>query len=254
MLPFPYTFSWPAYFGVTSAAPLSPVSPPVLVNVPGIRHFTTALSQNKNHDKKPSFTIEAILGLSSDGSRPKQPSLAGPVRVTRHERLEGTTPYSTNTEAARIKTSKPDVGKTHRAKTGSAKQPFANPMEHETDSAGSIRPKPACKAKRVRTIFTAEQLDRLETEFERQQYMVGPERLQLASALNLTEAQVKVWFQNRRIKWRKQHFDAQHAKLTRLRQEASLDRNTDTEDSMETINTNFLGACSDQISDTNVHQ
>lgn len=46
------------------------------------------------------------------------------------------------------------------------------------------------KSKRVRTIFTPEQLERLEAEFERQQYMVGPERLYLAHALQLTEAQV----------------------------------------------------------------
>lgn len=46
------------------------------------------------------------------------------------------------------------------------------------------------KCKRVRTIFTPEQLERLEAEFERQQYMVGPERLYLAHALQLTEAQV----------------------------------------------------------------
>lgn len=32
------------------------------------------------------------------------------------------------------------------------------------------------RAKRIRTIFTPEQLERLETEFERQQYMVGTER------------------------------------------------------------------------------
>lgn len=62
------------------------------------------------------------------------------------------------------------------------------------------------KSKRVRTIFTPEQLERLETEFERQQYMVGTGRHYLASTLNLTEAQVKVWFQNRRIKQRKLKF------------------------------------------------
>ena len=65
------------------------------------------------------------------------------------------------------------------------------------------------KSKRVRTIFTPEQLERLETEFERQQYMVGTGRHYLASTLDLTEAQVKVWFQNRRIKWRKQHLESQ---------------------------------------------
>jgi hypothetical protein len=58
-------------------------------------------------------------------------------------------------------------------------------------------------SKRMRTIFTQEQLDKLEVEFLRQQYMVGSERSYLANKLNLTEAQVKIWFQNRRIKHRK---------------------------------------------------
>lgn len=57
--------------------------------------------------------------------------------------------------------------------------------------------------KRLRTIFNQEQLDRLEVEFNRQQYMVGSERSYLATSLNLSESQVKIWFQNRRIKWRK---------------------------------------------------
>lgn len=48
------------------------------------------------------------------------------------------------------------------------------------------------KPKRARTIFTPEQLERLEAEFERQQYMVGPERLYLAHTLQLTEAQVRL--------------------------------------------------------------
>ncbi|KAI9545852.1 hypothetical protein NQZ68_033334 [Dissostichus eleginoides] len=72
------------------------------------------------------------------------------------------------------------------------------------------------KSKRMRTSFTIEQLSRLEKEFARQQYMVGSERFLLASALQLTEAQVKVWFQNRRIKWRKQSLEQQQAKLAKL--------------------------------------
>lgn len=47
------------------------------------------------------------------------------------------------------------------------------------------------KSKRMRTSFTSEQLSRLEKEFARQQYMVGSERFLLASALQLTEAQVR---------------------------------------------------------------
>lgn len=74
------------------------------------------------------------------------------------------------------------------------------------------------RAKRVRTIFSAEQLERLEAEFARQQYMVGPERLVLAASLRLSESQVKVWFQNRRIKWRKQHLESQQMRLVTWRQ------------------------------------
>ena len=48
------------------------------------------------------------------------------------------------------------------------------------------------KSKRIRTIFTNEQLERLEAEFDKQQYMVGNERLYLAQELHLTEGQVKV--------------------------------------------------------------
>ena len=56
----------------------------------------------------------------------------------------------------------------------------------------------------------------MEREFQKQQYVVGHERMFLANALNLTEAQVKVWFQNRRIKWRKQHMLSEQSRLNTL--------------------------------------
>ncbi|XP_032094526.1 ventral anterior homeobox 2a-like, partial [Thamnophis elegans] len=59
------------------------------------------------------------------------------------------------------------------------------------------------RPKRTRTSFTAEQLYRLELEFQRCQYVVGRERTELARQLNLSETQVKVWYQNRRTKQKK---------------------------------------------------
>ncbi|XP_029440534.1 homeobox protein notochord-like [Rhinatrema bivittatum] len=84
------------------------------------------------------------------------------------------------------------------------------------------------KCKRARTIFTTEQLARLEEEFARQQYMVGTERFLLASSLHLTEAQVKVWFQNRRIKWRKQSLEQQQARLAKRGTVTTAPRSSDS--------------------------
>ncbi|XP_055314986.1 homeotic protein empty spiracles-like [Sitodiplosis mosellana] len=59
---------------------------------------------------------------------------------------------------------------------------------------------PFRKPKRVRTAFSPGQLLKLEHAFENNQYVVGAERKALAQQLNLSETQVKVWFQNRRTK------------------------------------------------------
>ncbi|XP_023230788.1 homeotic protein empty spiracles-like [Centruroides sculpturatus] len=59
---------------------------------------------------------------------------------------------------------------------------------------------PFRKPKRIRTAFSPSQLLKLEHAFEKNHYVVGAERKQLAQTLSLTETQVKVWFQNRRTK------------------------------------------------------
>ncbi|KAK3095055.1 hypothetical protein FSP39_009720 [Pinctada imbricata] len=59
------------------------------------------------------------------------------------------------------------------------------------------------KPKRVRTAFSPAQLLQLEHAFENNHYVVGQERKELASALGLSETQVKVWFQNRRTKYKR---------------------------------------------------
>ena len=60
------------------------------------------------------------------------------------------------------------------------------------------------KVRNPRTIYSSGQIQQLELRFQRTQYLALPERAELASALGLTQTQVKIWFQNRRSKYKKQ--------------------------------------------------
>ncbi|XP_030309115.1 homeobox protein vex1-like [Calypte anna] len=61
---------------------------------------------------------------------------------------------------------------------------------------------------RPRTKFSAAQLQELERSFREQRYIGASEKRRLAAALNLSQSQIKTWFQNRRMKFKRQTQDA----------------------------------------------
>ncbi|XP_017573379.1 hematopoietically-expressed homeobox protein hhex [Pygocentrus nattereri] len=63
--------------------------------------------------------------------------------------------------------------------------------------------RPVHKRKGGQVRFSNEQTIELEKKFETQKYLSPPERKRLAKMLQLSERQVKTWFQNRRAKWRR---------------------------------------------------
>ncbi|ELW62741.1 NK1 transcription factor-related protein 1 [Tupaia chinensis] len=74
-------------------------------------------------------------------------------------------------------------------------------LENDADWNGG----PDCGRGSESTAFTYEQLVALENKFKATRYLSVCERLNLALSLSLTETQVKIWFQNRRTKWKKQN-------------------------------------------------
>lgn len=98
---------------------------------------------------------------------------------------------------------------------GSEPSPSQTPLSISSDSDTEHSTPRLKKPRRSRTIFTELQLMGLEKKFQKQKYLSTPDRLDLAQSLGLTQLQVKTWYQNRRMKWKKMVLKGGHEAPTK---------------------------------------
>ncbi|KAK9881985.1 hypothetical protein WA026_018175 [Henosepilachna vigintioctopunctata] len=90
----------------------------------------------------------------------------------------------------------------------------------EDNGNGSLEATKGRKPRRRRTAFTHAQLAFLERKFRCQKYLSVADRSDVADALNLSETQVKTWYQNRRTKWKRQN----QLRLEQLRHQTTMEK------------------------------
>lgn len=103
------------------------------------------------------------------------------------------------------------------------------------------------KKKKVRTTFTGRQIFELEKMFETKKYLSSSERSDMAKLLNVTEQQVKIWFQNRRTKWKKQE-NISNAEAAELMKAKSNNSKSSDKSTKQALTENGLSALLGKLS------
>ena len=86
-----------------------------------------------------------------------------------------------------------DESRRSRSRTPSKSRSRSRSRSSSSRSSSNLK-----KNRKSRTAFTDFQLNSLEKSFEKHKYLSVQERVELATRLNLTDTQVKTWYQNRR--------------------------------------------------------
>ncbi|XP_029377156.1 homeobox protein Nkx-2.3 [Echeneis naucrates] len=178
------------------------------------------------------FQFISCFGLSG-GAFPNKPLRSRSPPSCMLARRDSPSPISSGLSESEERMSYLNTMTDRLAGSGLQVEMFGNPAEshsaelrleteqegQDSNSCGALQgecedpdpEKPATKQQRTRrkprVLFSQAQVFELERRFKQQRYLSAPEREHLASSLKLTSTQVKIWFQNRRYKCKRQRQD-----------------------------------------------